>query len=538
MRSGGAAVVIASGVVMAALASVHCGGGDSAAPTTDAGVEADLGERDAAVDAEEPPPPPTEGSGTRFRTIHIEQWWDDGTNVRLFSNFFDRKLGHPCRITEVGPDRFACMPDDIVDAYRGDTYSDAACTMPALGVTNADYARYVQWGPYCAPKLGRVGALKSGSVLYTKDPNTQECVATAIGVSTMQVPAEIPLDAFGTFTRTADATAYPGERSGSRLVLRADRFTGDDGSFEARAPRIVDLARNAAGEIGFGIDKKRRVFTSYRGVTKSSGAFTDQTCQTSTVFFERAPGVCTDDPFRPREAKRQELASDRSCMVSRIVTRPAGAPLTALYESVANTCRLRLSSSSPYVDTYPDEPLTEIAPEAFVAIEMQTVPARGADVVSGTALEARSARYTSADGLDVAMRSSKLYLRKYDLPCVQTFVGIGTSQAQRCIPEVPMTDGGAGALFADAACTKALARLLGRGACGAPDPAFYRTSSGTVSRLPPGSVLRPTSVYRYENGACVPDSPYEFEYIAADAGEPVASTEFPKLAKSELVIDR
>ncbi len=529
------AAPFAGAVAMAILlfATAHCGDDEAAAPDTqDAAPDAanDARRGDGGSEDAGPASLPTEGSGTRFRTIHTLETFDDGTKRRLFFGFFDRELGHPCGIREVGPDRFACLPDDLVTAGEEVGFSDPACTKPAIAVPDVEPGRYVRWGPRCAPKLGVMGA-KVGTTLYEKDPATEECKVTRIGTPTLDVPSEIAVDAFGVFTRTSDPTAYPGEKSGSRLELVVDRFDGSDGSFEARAPRIVDRVRNAWGEIAFAADEKRRLLTTFGRVDHSSQLFADDACATGVVGFERDAWACGDDPRRPRDAR----SADRSCAVAHVFTRPAQPPLSAVYESVDATCRAAVGVPNAAGDLYPEQPLTEVPPQSFAEVAMQIVPAT-LGIVSGTALEGRARRYTSADGLDLALREASLYLRQWDVPCVVTSTGPSVSDAA-CVPDVPLADAGS-ADFADAACTQRLLPLLGGGACGEPAPRFFKTSDGSVYPLSPAEVLRPANVSRRESGECVAAAASASAYVEAKARVPIPPETFPARTKVDAVIDR
>ena len=92
---------------------------DCAEPFGEASRETGAAAPDGGIDGSEPPPPPTEGSGNRFRTVHVEDRYDDGTTQRRFIAFYDRELGHRCMIQELGPGRFACLPEDLLLAYEG-----------------------------------------------------------------------------------------------------------------------------------------------------------------------------------------------------------------------------------------------------------------------------------------------------------------------------------------------------------------------------------------------------------------------------------
>ena len=273
---------------------VHCGGDPEGAPPPEADAAPDVRRRPPKVpgdSGDEVFPEPsdeglrTEGGGTRFTPIYRRTSYADGTEEMRFAMFEDRLLGTYCWVEEVGPDVYACVP--FMSAGE-EGFSDPGCTEPVIALpfdTGQKFAE-LRDSTRCARKIAKLGMLRPGKS-YRRTPDGGCFVLYENGVRTPRTEA-LELSSFGTFTRSKDTTPFPRERSGSRLALESWRLSGDDGSFEVRAPRIVDLARSSGGTILRGTDRKLRFFPARNRLVELSGYFADDTCTTPAVGFEPA----------------------------------------------------------------------------------------------------------------------------------------------------------------------------------------------------------------------------------------------------------
>lgn len=516
---------------LAALAIVHCGGDEpSAARTADSGgPETDPPRADAADASVEEPPPATEGSGSRFRTVHYTEVWDDGTERRSFlGQFFDRETGDACSIVPTTADQYACLPYDLDRA--DEAFADETCTTPAL-VVPFDVTTWVRWGPRCATKLARrpAASLITTGTAYRKDPVTQVCRVYRSAVKIAPMPTEIPASSFGTFTRKEETAPFPGERSGSRLVLQGERFDGTDGSFEWRAPRVVDLSRMSTGSFERGTDGAFHFFTFFWDFETLPAVFGDAACTTAGVVSFLSSAVCRDDPWRARDGRRKEA----TCAGAREYARPTSAPLAVTYK-MAGACEADLDHPDNYAsDRFAVAPqsLVEIPLSDLVTVTRESVPTNVGGR-SGTILEVRAAAYSSADGMYLRARRTQLHLRELDFECS---LGAGNL----CLPTVP--SGYRGGYFLDASCQEELTQLTLP--CGAPSPTMYSTFAFTgpdsIRRIPDGALLQPATVYRLTENGCTGNSPPPATtWVRESLTTPAfPSTLFPKLMRGKSEVD-
>jgi hypothetical protein len=484
--------------LVAGVVLLDCGGEEPAAAPFDPGLpDADV---PADGEAPEPPRPETERSGTRFRVDRVHAKWDDGTELTFFGGFLDRELLEPCKIRQAGADVWACLPDFLDQATEG--FSDAACSTPALGVSDDPSTHWVYWGLRCAPHYGRLNRslVKDGN-LYRRDPITQECVVFQSSQPVMPVPEEVPASTFGTFTRKLETAPFYGEKSGARLVLESYRFDSPDGAMEWREPRIVDKTRSSSGSIERAADGTLRFATAYEFATPNSLTYTDSSCTQQGVIGFQHDRSC-NDPFRPRDGF--ESFNGASCFGKRVVERPATPPLEATYRLFGATCRQDWDYYPRAPDergAYPTQPLAEVPVSDLVEITKTSVPTTW-NAIPGKKLDVRMVVHTSSDGLSVRAREPSLYLRALDLPCKDR---IGD-----CALDIPEGFRDA-TLFADAACTAELTPMPSR--CGAPRPSLW-VGTNDIRRIPDGALVQPTSVFRQKDGACVEEPPSP-EYIFA-----------------------
>ena len=527
--------------ILLGAALLHCGASDGAANggapdggTTGEAAAGALADAGIQGDAAPETPPPTEGSGTRFRVTGANLAFDDGTTVRSVSaDFLDTKLNTLCRIVEVASNHYVCLSNERVDIFDSPTFADPSCTTPVLAARASalEDAKFVRWGQPCSAKIGEIGPLTNNVQTYAKDPVTNECRTYAGSVSTMPIPTEIAFSEFGEFTRVVDTTPFPGERSGSRLALQPDRYVGPDGSFRAPGPRVVDLVRSAAGSVAFGTDKKPYLFTASGALRDPGLSFADTACVQPTLSIEKDYQVCHDDPYRPLDATTSVESSDGTCRVTKAFTRPSGPALAVLYESAGATCRAALRSSAVALDSYPAQALVEVPLASLVALST-TLVATNANVVSGTALEARATVYSSADGLEKRDRTAKLYLRKYDLAC--TLGALAGATTERCVPDVRYAELGP---YVDAACTQGALLDYGSLECGPLVPYLKYFDGGLrIAKLLPGASV--VNVYRKDmNGDCMPSTDLPASVHPLANTELLAPGELPALVSRKLFVD-
>ncbi len=472
----------------------------------------------------------TEGAGTRFSPMYIERTFDDGTTVRQFADrFWDRALNEMCSIREIGPNIHACTPF-LESAFEG--FSDAACTKPAIVAPtpfsmDLPLRRHVELegSSWCAPRIVRINGVPTAPG-YRRGPDG-ECELYPGTTQLVPANAANAVPTFGVFTRTKDATERPDERGGTRLAVERWRFTGPDGSFEVRPPRIIDLVHQAEGSVAVGMDKKLRLFPALRRALSHNG-FADATCTTSLVSFPDEEVLCHEEPYRSDRALQRALV-EPGCLGTRLVLPPPDPPLQVTYRNHLGTC---VEGDPPWGIVHPASAVQELASDSLVEVTRQLAPNDSAVLAAGSKLEARSVVHSSKDGLMLRQRAWRLYLRKYDVPCESDY--FEDPSDERCIPDVPR-DTSQGAHFADASCSEPVLVLSNASDCEAAP--FYRTSSGVFKR-PPGAPLALTSVYLKEgNGTCraLPAYPESYVYLAA-AGKPeeIPISEFPKLELMDL----
>lgn len=517
-----------------AIPLLNCGtdSNDGSGDDPDAGAEAAPPKRrDASTDQSAPDGGfVTEKSGTRFRTVYLERVYDDDTSLREHLTYFwDKQLGGMCSIQEVGQDTWACLP--VVPEPRAGSlgFSDPNCTNPAIGTTiYSTDNRFVRFGDSCASRFATVEGASNGE-LYEKNASG-ECVMTSIGVDLVPLSSEIPASTFGTFTRTKETTLLPTEKGGTRLVLESERFSGEDGSFEVHAPRIVDTTLNSTGAVVTTTDGKTRFVPAQNSISSiSSTYFANDTCTDSLVSFG-TPSVCHDDPFAAKLVLSSDPSAD-TCPVR--AYRKSGESVTSLFEKTDDACTA-LPGATVGSEVRAWSGLTEAAPDGFLEVTRSLSPA-GGDAYSGSLLELRTVTYTSADGLELRERTTTPYLRKYDLPCVPDYLA-GDVQP-RCVPAMPFDDGDSE--FADAACTRELIELYGT-TCDGLNVPFYHRSTGNgyrVFAMPTAAPLALTTKYLKEtNGVCRPmEASPGATYFDRGTPQEIPLTEFPQATVNEIV---
>ncbi|OJY30317.1 MAG: hypothetical protein BGO98_26650 [Myxococcales bacterium 68-20] len=517
---------------------IHCGGDPSngSAPREDASPDGPIRKRDAGPDAEGPTSlgPPTEGGGSRFKPMNVVRTFDDGTSDVQFADLFmDTKLSSMCFIDAVGSSMHRCMPF-LEDAFEG--FADSSCSVPAVVLSSSlsgatGFARLPD-GTSCEPRIVTLSGLRQGPA-YRRRSGTCERYSENAHYTTLRTA--IPLDTFGAFTRTTDTTDFPRERSGTKLALERWRFTAEDGSFQVRAPRVIDVLRDAEGSVQLAMDRQLRFFPSSSSLWPDL-QFADATCTTPLLrFASNAPPACHADPRRSNIALKTERI-EAGCNGTRAVREPNSPPLELVHRMKQGTC----SEAEPTYSSnrlHPAQTLEEIAQDSLVAVT-RTLVTTTKHTTAGSKLEARSVLISSADGFELEERATRFYLRKYDVPCEAGYHS--HSGDERCVPDVPWEQ--AGQLFADAACTERLLTLPDRAGC---EPVrLYRGSSSSVGgsgifERPPGPPVSAETIYRKEDGGeCLPVAANYGSYVHFPMGTPVEIplSELPRLTDRYVVV--
>lgn len=515
---------------------LDCGGSaegdaspDAAAPPTTT-EDADGGATNDAAPVEDPLPP-TEGSGTRFRVRYLSTTFADGATRRTFFGFQDTKLGVTCTLHELAPGQFVCLPQ-LGSAEDYGTFADQDCTKPVLVVGNdAPGSPFMMFGSEtCPPRFTRASVTRD-VLTWQRDAATGECVSTR-SRSDVTPKDEVPASTFGAFARVPEPVTSP-ERSGARVTIAAERLVSDDGAFQALPRRVVDRSRNATGDIAFAADRKRRVVTTSFTLAHP-GWFGDDAC--TQKLLEVFPTFSMDFPCSGTPLGAPELLDrvkvDDACTVSRVVLRPPGPPLAAVYARTdpAAPCKA-VEVRAPGYDEYPVQPLTEVSPDAFAEVATRLVGTT-LNATAGSEIEPRTHAFTTADGLELRGRDALLYLKAYDLRCDVGWMDGDT--AARCVPVVPSRDYRDPPFYADSACTKPVSRLR---KSGCDDPGgwpFYRVGTDRVAVyriVSPGSA---TGYQRDVSGACV-RAPDGYEYVDLETAEKVKSSLFPQVKSSKVV---
>jgi hypothetical protein len=134
-----------------------------------------------------------------------------GVDVEMdLLSFFDTQLGVFCAPTWVGG-KLLCVPTTA----SGDSFADAACTVPVVGWTAAGAACFAPppstvlvTGPGGCPEgdsLAELGPAYSPSALYRFDPVTQACGPVPVSTSASYYRVGAPIDP-GIFAPVADTT--------------------------------------------------------------------------------------------------------------------------------------------------------------------------------------------------------------------------------------------------------------------------------------------------------------------------------------------
>ncbi|NOU32256.1 MAG: hypothetical protein HOO96_30490 [Polyangiaceae bacterium] len=533
------------GAPLLGLVLLHCSSDPPSATPGDAGVDSaaqprkDAGGQppvvDAGPDGQTIDPSATEGGSARFEARYNELKFEDGTVARSFLGFYDRALGTMCRVRAAGVDKFYCLPVTSAGA-EFPQFLDASCSRPAVV--------HQTWWPYTVAHLDfracdhayyKMGAGTVAGEAYYKDVDGT-CKSSRVSADETVYPiTPIAMRDLGELTRVDETRTFPQERPGSRIVLRADRFTHPDGTFMSAEPNLYDLPNASRGEEALATDGVRR-FIPARSQTLDS-FFASDTCAPETRGFVLQVHTYTQgcSTMPERRAGWFQYKSVGNCVQREYHPRPSTTPLSTWWRGSDGTCSMATPELRALYDVYPPGPLTDEAPPATLAelTHRWSTPAFGA--TSGTQLVAKSDFTESADGLSYRRRKWQLFLKANDTPCTPT--GYGPSGVARCRPVTEYT-ATVSELFSDAACTQKTIGALEAVGCDRPKrlTTYVRSADFPypIYRYPTTFGTR-AAVWSKQGNACVALTPSAgADYFDLSSLQVVPETEFPKVLSGEV----
>jgi hypothetical protein len=502
-------------LLLSPLVVLHCGTeGGQVVTSLDGAVASDgepqdLPDGSASSDAEGPRVA-TEGAGSRFFPRSRVEEYSDGSKRSDFVGFYDRVRGEDCKLREVSPGSFRCLPEVEPFAFSP-AYKDAACTQPILTrpISASVSKPYVSLGAPCAVQIGKLGPKISVSTAYFG--SAARCAELAGGtanVDAYDLPAPVPLSDFGEFVRNDESRASSEETASARLGLRGFRFTSSDGAFTSQEPVVLDRALdsvNVGARLGF--DAKLRLLPNVEG---SDSLFTESTCTTPAVLFQ-APSTCSSDPNQSADGRRTEMIN--GCTVTRMFPAPPSMTLPSL------TTAFDGSGTAPFAQcrafgpiggsraVYPQSALTERVASTFSEIAVTDTFDRSGS--TGTQLEPRRVTWSGADGFRLQKRSSFFVDKATQTRCQDI------QQAEdpaRCIPEGPSGF----PVYSDAACTKEVFVVLTDPCVAAKPSPFIRTfevDRFAIFRRPPEAPTRLTNIYSKSGATCRAITAYDLSRV-------------------------
>lgn len=443
-----------------------------------------------------------ESSGSRFTARYEEVEWADGAKSRRFVSFWDETRKEDCIVREFGTGQYRCLPTTVAPQLFN-TFKDAACTQSVVArykayATPAD--SYVTMGAACSPTIGKLGAKLGITTVYVKNSAGACVVSTTSGVilDTWDTPTAIAASEFGAFTRSIETRSFEAEVSGTRLVLQGERFSGPDGSFESRAPSILDKSRGSTrGYPGYALDKTLRLLPSAYGVTLDFGSteFSDASCTKALAGFTKPP-TCSVDPAQSLDGVLGETVD--GCSLTRVYPRPTSSPLTASYSKSSGTCAVS-GSYTTGLDLYPASSVVEALASTFAGLTYATTTLA---FQATTALSVQSPSLTSADGLALRQRSAIFVDKTRFVACDAKTTADGKT---RCIP-LAASLVGLDTWYSDATCTTPVVGFQRAASfpCSIAPPATSLGLSGArVFVRPTSTPLTPTKVYEKDgSGTC------------------------------------
>ncbi|NOU30967.1 MAG: hypothetical protein HOO96_23970 [Polyangiaceae bacterium] len=535
----------ALGAPVLALVLLHCSSDPPGSTPADAGADVttvprrDAGpkppEADSGVDAQVGDPNATEGGDARFEARYNELKFEDGTVTRTFLGFYDRTLGTMCNVGSAGAGKFYCLPV----TYNGaefPQFADASCTRPAVV--------HRTWWPYTVADLGNLrcdhqyykkGTPTAARQAFYRD-SSGACMHSPVFSDESVYPiTPIATTQLGEFTRTDETHAFPEEKGGSRLVLRADRFRYADGAFVSRDADIYDLQTASTGEEALATDGVRRFIPA---VYPTGSIFAADTCDTSAVALALYVRPWRDEcsTSTERRAGWFRFKIGAKCGEREYHPRPTTAPLaTWWYQTGDDRCVAASPQLQGSYEAYPAGSLTDEAPPATLAAVTHRWSSAAFGATSGTQLVAKSDVTESTDGLSLRARKWQLFLKGNDTPCKPTIYG--PSGEPRCRPDESVI-ATFSELYSDSDCTQKTIGYLDAPTCAQPSrPKTYVRSPiapYAVYRYPANFGTR-TAVWTKETGACAPlpatTSPDFFDLTTLTL---VPETEFPKIVSGTI----
>ncbi|AKU99596.1 Type I restriction-modification system, restriction subunit R [Labilithrix luteola] len=538
-----AAFVVPLGALLL-LSLAHCGDGseetrDPAAPDASSDVTTDTKKpaRDASP-AAALPDSLTERAGTRFQPLYSLETYDDGARRKVFEGvWYDAQERRRCTLSSLGDGRWGCVPIDRMYLQKG--FRDAACTVPVLFATGTPKSTtYASWGEACTTKVGIVTTQPTVGSAYTNEDG--RCYQRSTTARLYAEPTALDDAALGEFKRTSATSELPTERSGTRLTVVTDTFTGPDGSFASMNPVVVDHARDVEGRFYPGEDGNYHFLPAERWASESLG-FVDDACTESLVNLGSVPGQRCEASRPVSTNALQHVGTDprSDCRPVRAVAAPTKPVVPTVYLVSSNSCSLM---SYPGTDTYTKDSFVEL-PRSETPEVTNEIVASDARAVHGEKIEFRAPRATSLDGLDQTSRASVPYLRQYGLPCDIQLASGQDGVEFRCLPRVATIFSYGTNVYADAACKQRVLRFeTWTMTCGA-DPTLYKVVTDhdlyayTVFRRPAAPPLgQPYYYWLGDDGSCNPSDADKYSlYYAVTATESVVpATDFPLVTVGDL----
>jgi len=530
----------ALGAPVLALVLLHCSSDPPGSTPADAGADVatvprrDAGpkppEADSGVDAPVVDPNATEGGDARFEARYNELKFEDGTVTRTFLGFYDRTLGTMCNVGSAGAGKFYCLPV----TYNGaefPQFADASCTRPAVV--------HRTWWPYTVADLGdqrcdhqyyKKGAPTAARVAYYKDADGT-CKGGSVWSDDSVYPiTPIATTQLGEFTRTDETRAFPEEKGGSRLALRADRFRYADGAFVSRDADIYDLQTASKGEEALATDGVHRFIPARRPAT--GWFFGSAACDTSTyslaLDIHAWRDLCSSTPERRAGWYQDKFVGN--CAQREYHPRPTVAPLATWWHHPGNgQCVAAPPDLRAQYDVYPVGIVPDEAPPGTLAELTHRWSSAAFGATSGTQLIAKSDVTESADGLSLRARTWQLFLKTNDTPCKPSG---GPSGVARCRPDENVI-ATFRELYGDSECTQKTIGALYAPSCEqANRPKTYVRSPEfpyPIYRYPASFGTR-TAVWAKQGASCLllPAST-SAEYFDLTTLPLVPETEFPKV---------
>lgn len=327
----------------------------------------------------------TTGSA-RLRVSRKVRTGEDGSREIAEPRVVDTSRNDFCRRQADESGTMRCIPDGEWLSTYG--YADATCTTDAWSVANSNqcdkdsrstYPRYMRTQTEC----GRV-ALYPRPTAFTSTVYHHQgagCEATSVpsdgsgGYSyfTGSLPPAIPSSSFVALGETMrDAPAGYYGKSGSRLHVSQNAWTGTDGSDAALYDRLYDPElEDTCWPRMLGDGKIHCIgnFASF-DYDERTKLFADAACTEPAVGISKYRTACTDRP--PPRYYISFPATRGTCYTYGLYALGSAAPLATAYERRSSGA-CGVASQTSYANVYRLGDLTSVPPETFVELSSSLV---------------------------------------------------------------------------------------------------------------------------------------------------------------------